>query len=305
MNTNPAVYTNEQMLGWVSYMSTNVSFNVEKVKLMNICQRRKNVIPSVESNKRVLIFADESHTNLCYDMWKAGLGDCEVWYETGLEPSGNLKNCKVKDMIGNGIMEPTVLLVVNENAKESYRIGIKNENFAHGPIRYVGSEIRAVIMSMLHLDSQDTVCIVSGESIAIEAAIIASEGTVIAVENNPGSMASMEENADKFGVHNIEIIPRLSAGTLTNLPVPRIAFIVASKTLESDIEALLAINPELQIVIYTLELNILASIKDIFAKYNIQNMEVIQIALSKLNSKSEFVTQPVPWLISGNAVKQS
>lgn len=41
MNTNPAVYTNEQMLGWVSYMSTNVSFNVEKVKLMNICQRKK------------------------------------------------------------------------------------------------------------------------------------------------------------------------------------------------------------------------------------------------------------------------
>ena len=116
-------------------------------------------------------------------------------------------------------------------------------------------------------------------------------------------MASMEENADKFGVHNIEIIPRLTEHTLANLPIPRIAFIVASKTLESDIEALLAKNPELQIVIYTLELNILASIKDIFKKYNIHNMEVIQIALSKLNSKSEFVTQPVPWLISGVAEK--
>lgn len=303
MITNTAVYSNEQMLAWVSYMSQNVEFNVEKVKLMNVCHKKKNVIPSVESNKRVLIFADETHTNLCYDMWKAGLGDCEVWYETGLTPQNNLQHGKIKDLIGNGIMEPTVLLVINQHAREAYRIGMKNENFAHGPIRYVGSEIRAVIMSMLHLDSQDTVCIVSGESIAIEAAIIASEGTVIAVENNPGSMASMEENADKFGVHNIEIIPRLTPNTLANLPTPRIAFIVASKTLESDIEALLAKNPELQIVIYTLELNILASIKDIFKKYNIENMEVIQIALSKLNSKSEFVTQPVPWLISGAAVK--
>lgn len=303
MITNTVVYSNEQMLAWVSYMSQNVEFNVEKVKLMNVCHKKKNVIPSVESNKRVLIFADETHTNLCYDMWKAGLGDCEVWYETGLTPQNNLQHGKIKDLIGNGIMEPTVLLVINQHAREAYRIGMKNENFAHGPIRYVGSEIRAVIMSMLHLDSQDTVCIVSGESIAIEAAIIASEGTVIAVENNPGSMASMEENADKFGVHNIEIIPRLTPNTLANLPTPRIAFIVASKTLESDIEALLAKNPELQIVIYTLELNILASIKDIFKKYNIENMEVIQIALSKLNSKSEFVTQPVPWLISGAAVK--
>jgi len=303
MNTNPSVYSNEQMLAWVSYMSARVSFNVEKVKLLNVCHKKKNVIPSVESNKRVLIFADESHTNLCYEMWKAGLGDCDVWYEAGIEPGENLKCCKVKDLIGNGIMTPTVLLVINENARESYKIGIKNENFAHGPIRYVGSEIRAVIMSMLHIDSQDTVCIVSGESIAIEAAIVASEGTVIAVENNPGSMASMEENADKFGVHNIEIIPRLSETALAGLPAPRIAFIVASETLEDDIRVLLAKNPELQIVIYTLELNILAGIKDIFTKYNIHNMEVIQIALSKLNSKSEFVCQPVPWLISGTAEK--
>ncbi len=304
MNTHdPAVYTNEQMLRWVSYMSEKVSFNVEHVKLLNVCQKKKNVIPSVESNKRVLIFADETHTNLCYDMWKAGLGDCDVWYETGLEPGGSLKSAKIKDLIGNGIMEPTVLLVINNGALDAYKIGIKNENFAHGPIRYVGSEIRAVIMSMLNISSQDTVCIVSGESIAIEAAIIAGEGTVIAVEDNPGSMASMEENADKFGVHNIEIIPRLSEATLANLPVPRIAFIVASDTLEEDIRALLAVNPELQLVIYTLELNILAGIKEIFAKYHIRDMEVIQIALSKLNSKSEFVCQPVPWLISGTAVK--
>ena len=297
----PFIYTNEQMLSWVSYMSTKVEFNVEKVKLMNICRKKKNVIPFVESNKRVLIFADESHTNLCYEMWKAGLGDCDVWYETGLEPSDQLKSGKIKDLIGNGIQEPTVLLVINEQAREAYKFGIKNENFAHGPIRYVGSEIRAVIMSMLHLDSQDTICIVSGESIAIEAAIVASEGTVIAVEDNPGSMASMEENADKFGVHNIEIIPKLTESALDNLPVPRIAFIVASKSLEEDIRVLLAKNPEMQFVIYTLELNILAGIKDIFAKYHIGGMEVIQIALSKLNSKSEFVCQPVPWLISGAA----
>ena len=94
MITNTVVYSNEQMLAWVSYMSQNVEFNVEKVKLMNVCHKKKNVIPSVESNKRVLIFADETHTNLCYDMWKAGLGDCEVWYETGLTPQNNCGNCR-------------------------------------------------------------------------------------------------------------------------------------------------------------------------------------------------------------------
>lgn len=42
---------------------------------------------------------------------------------------------------------------------------------AHGTVRYVGNEIRAVIMSMLAVDVQDTICIVSGESIVVETAI--------------------------------------------------------------------------------------------------------------------------------------
>ncbi|MDE7366270.1 MAG: Precorrin-6B methylase 2, partial [Lachnospiraceae bacterium] len=143
--------------------------------------------------------------------------------------------------------------------------------------------------------------IVSGESIAIEAAIVASEGTIIAVEGDKGSQMAMEANVEKFGVHNVEIVRDLSRSSLSPLPTPRLAFIVATKNLEQDIQNLLAINPKMQFVIYTLELDILSGIKDIFHKYNLQNMEMLQISVSKLDSKSVFVTQPAPWLITGEA----
>ena len=295
------VYTNEAMLNWTGYFAEMMDISPEKIKLLNICQKKKNVIPSIESHKRVLVFADASHKNLCYEIWEAGLGDCDVWYGTGTEPGGTIHNAKIKDMINTEIKEPTVFFILNENTRESYKIGIKNENFSRGPVHYVGSEIRAVIMSLLHVDAQDVICIVSGESIAIEAAIVASEGTIIAVEHDKASQAAMEANVEKFGVHNIEIVPDMSPSSLSTLPTPRLAFIVATNNLEQHIQNLLALNPNMQFVIYTLELDILSGIKALFEKYHIRNMEVLQITVSKLDSKSVFVTQPSPWLISGEA----
>ena len=48
-----------------------------------------------------------------------------------------------------------------------------NERFQKGSIHYVGSEIRAVILNKMMVDTQDNLCIISGESIAIEAALYA------------------------------------------------------------------------------------------------------------------------------------
>ena len=179
-------------------------------------------------------------------------------------------------------------------------MGIKNEFFSKGPIHYVGHEIRAVIMSLLEVDSHDTICIVSGESIVIESAIIASEGTIIAVEDNLGAKESMQENIDKFVVQNVTIIDSLSADTLKGLPTPRLAFLVASKHLESDIQSLLQKNPKMQFVIYTLELDMLCDVKKYFKRYGITNTEVMQISVSKTNKNSVFVAEPSPWLITGS-----
>jgi precorrin-6Y C5,15-methyltransferase (decarboxylating) len=103
----------------------------------------------------------------------------------------------------------------------------------------------------------------------------------------------------QFGLHNVQIIPDLSEESLASIPVPRLAFIVATKYLEEDIRRLLSKNPNMQFVIYTLELDILSGIKGIFEKYNIKNMEVMQITVSKTDKNSVFVTQPSPWLITG------
>ncbi|MBP3621174.1 MAG: Precorrin-6B methylase 2 [Lachnospiraceae bacterium] len=295
-------YGTSDILGWMGYFANEMQVSPEKIKIMDICGKLKNVIPFVETRKRVLIFADELHEDLFYDFWEAGFGEYDMWYGTGVKEEGQIKKVKIKEVIHKKITEPTVIFILNENTRESYRIGMKNEMFSKGPIKYVGHEIRAVIMSMLGVDSQDTICLVDAESIAIEAAFVAGDGTIICVENDKGAKETMEDNVKQFGVHNVMIVPDLGPESMEKIPVPRLSFIVANKHLEEDIERLLKKNPKMQFVIYTLELDILSKIKPLFDKYNISNMEVTQITVSKTDKNNMFVTQPSPWLITGEVL---
>ena len=291
-------YSNKEMLAWTAHFSDIMNTSAEKIKLVNICGKEKNVVPTIETHKRVMIFADVTHENLFYELWEKGLGEYDVWFAEGLIPNENIKQGKIMEFATRKLSNPSVIFIVNENTRESYRIGMKNEFFSKGTVKYVGREIRAVIMSMLGVDSHDTIAIVSGETIVIESAIIASEGQIIAVEPNAQDLRTMED-INKFGIHNVTIIPDLSDESLESIPTPRLSFIVATKYLEKDIERLLKKNPKMQFVIYTLELDVLSGIKAIFDKFNIQDMEVTQITISKTDKNSVFVTQPSPWLITG------
>lgn len=295
------VYSNSEMLAWVGNFADRMSVSPEKIKMLNICGKKKNVLPTIETHKRVMIFADESQPDLFYELWEGGYGDYDMWIGKGISINDDVETCKIKEFMDKKITEPLVIFIINENTREASRYGIKNEFFSKGSVNYVGHEIRAVIMNMLSCDVGDTICIVSGESIAIEAAIEASEGTIIAVEPDVRDMRSLQDNVSKFGVHNIEIIQNVTEEDMAKVPVPRLAFIVASKRLEEEIRVLLKINPKMQFIIYTLELDMVVSIKNIFSKYSIENTEVLQIAVSKSDKRSVMVAQPSPWMISGEA----
>ncbi|MCM1499129.1 MAG: Precorrin-6B methylase 2 [Clostridium sp.] len=295
------VYNNSEMLAWVGNFADRMSVSPEKIKMLNICGKKKNVLPTIETHKRVMIFADESQPDLFYELWEGGYGDYDMWIGRGVSEGNDVETCKVKEFMDKKITEPLVIFIINENTREASRYGIRNEFFSRGSVNYVGHEIRAVIMNMLSCDVGDTICIVSGESIAIEAAIEASEGTIIAVEPDARDMRSMQDNVSKFGVHNIEIISNVTPENMKQVPKPRLAFIVASERLEEEIKVLLQVNPQCQFIIYTLELDMVVSIKNIFDKYNIQGTEVLQIAISKSDKRSVMVAQPSPWMISGEA----
>ena len=165
------IFTNEIILSWLQYYSQNTPIDLEHVKIIDITKKNKNVIPTVEAHKTTLIFTNAGIDDIFYRLWNAGLGECEVWYNEGSDPSGDILHNQIKDMINRGINASAGMLILNPNARNSTRIGLSNEKLQRGSINYVGSEIRSIILSKMMVDPQDDICVIGGESIAIEAAL--------------------------------------------------------------------------------------------------------------------------------------
>mgnify|MGYP007069969464 FL=1 len=295
------LFTNQHILAWLQYFSENTDIDLEHVKLLDITRKNKNLIPAVEAHRCVLVFTEAGNKDIFYKMWDVGLGECEIIYNEGSEPAGPIKRNKVSDMIDRGINASAGMIVLNPNARSTIKFGMDNKLFATGSVKYVGSEIRAVLLSKMKIHENKNLCVISGESIAVEAAMMNGEGTVIAVEYKECDRETMEENVNQFGLHNVVIVDHVGEDTMGSLPVPDTTMLVASASLEQELGYLTKLNPNMEFVIYTLDFKAAASMRDILAKFGITDFTVIQIAVSKLTSKNVFENQPAPWIISAKA----
>ncbi len=292
------MFTNEVVLSWLRYFSQNVELNLTDLKMLDITGRNKNLIPTVLCNRAVLVFTDAGHEEIFYDMWNAELGDCDIWYNEGSDPSGEIKHNKISNMINRGINASAAMLILNPNAETNYHIGIENRRFAYGSVHYACREVRAVIMNKLNLGDRDNLCVISGESIVVEAAMIAAEGNVIAVEYDSHDRSTMEENMEKFGLRNVTVVESLNDKAWETLPAPGIAFIVASSRISEEIKSLLRFNPDMNFVIYTLDFGILTSLTSLLEENGLERTEAIHMEVSRVNSKNMMESFPAPWIVS-------
>ena len=292
------LFNNSHILAWLTYFSENTEIDLERVKILDITRKNKNLIPMVESHRVVLVFTEAGHPDIFYRMFNAGLGECTVVYNEGSEPAGPIKKSKVYDMLNRGINASAGMLILNENARSTVKFGMDNQAFASGSVKYVGSEIRAVILSKMHIDERKNICVISGASIAVESAIMAGEGTVVAVEYSGRDRQTLEENVNQFGLQNVSIIDHVDEENMKELPVPDVTMLVASASMEQEMECMLKLNPNMEFVIYTLDFKVAAQIEEIFEKLGIGEPDITQVSVAKMNRKHMFDAEPAPWIIT-------
>lgn len=292
------IFTNDVILAWLQYYSKNTTIDLEHVKIIDITKKNKNVIPTVEAHKTTLVFTNAGIDDIFYRLWNAGLGECEIWYNEGSDPSGEILHNQVKDMIDRGINASAGMLILNPNARNTTKIGLSNELLQRGSIRYVGSEIRSIILSKMAVAPQDDICVIGGESIAIEAALIASEGSVIAVEYSRADRTTLEDNVAHFDLHNIKIIDHVDEESMADCPIPSIVFLVASASTDQELNYLIKKNPNIDVIIYTLDFKTAAALPDTLRNLGLIDIDTIQVSVSKLGSNNAFKTDPAPWIIT-------
>ena len=103
------MYENKDMLSWLGYFADMMKVSPEKIKMLNICGKQKNVVPTIDTHKRVLIFADQSHEDLLYTLWEKGFGEYDMWYAEGVEPGGEVHHDKLEKVLNRKITGPTVI----------------------------------------------------------------------------------------------------------------------------------------------------------------------------------------------------
>ena len=121
---------------------------------------------------------------------------------------------------------------------------------------------------------------------------------MIAVEYNSNDRRTLEDNVAQFGLNNVTIIDHVDEESMKSLAVPDVTMLVASASMEQEMEYLLKLNPNMEFVIYTLDFVVAASMPDLCRKFGIRDPEIIQVSVSKLSSKNTFTAQPAPWIIS-------
>lgn len=291
-------FSNETILAWLNFFSNGTLIDLEHVKILDITRKNKNVVPTVEAHRTTLVFTKAGDDDIFYRLWNAGLGDCEVWFNEGNVPIGKIYHKKVSDMINRGINASAGMLIINKAARNTAKIGLSNELFQKGSIHYVGSEIRSIILNKMTIAPQDNICVISGESIAIEAAMLASEGNVTAVEYSSADRNTLEDNIEHFCLHNINIVDHVDEKTMKDCPVPDVVFMVASASMDQELDYFIRVNPKVRIVIYTLDFTVAAGTKNTLEPFGIINPEIIQVSVSTLESNNMFKQQPAPWIIS-------
>lgn len=296
-----ALFNNGSIIEWLQYFSDHTDVDLEHVKILDITKKNKNLIPACEVHRCVLVFTEAGLDDIFYRMYNAGLGDCKVIYNEGSDPVGPIKENLVSEMIDRGINASAGMLVLNPRARSTYKFGIDNSTLAKGTVKYVGEEIRSVILSKMHIEEGKNICAISAESIVVEAAILDGEGSIIAVEYNRNDRKALEENMELFGINNVTVIDHVDDETMKGLPVPDVTMLVASASMEKEIETMLKLNPQMEFVIYTLDFVLAASMFEYCKKFCISDPDIIQISVSRVNSRHNYEQQPAPWIITCKA----
>ncbi len=292
------LFSNEDVLKWMQYFADNTPIDLEQITMMDVTKGNANIIPMVEAHKAVLAFMEAGDKEVFYRMWNAGLGDCEVWYNEGSEPSGAIKHDSLKDMIDRGINESAGMLVVNKKALSTNKSGLGNL-MAGVSSKEVGKEVRNIIMTKMRIDSEDTVVVVGGEVVAIDAAFRANEGRVLAVEYSHKEREALEENISFYDLRNVTVLDHVDEETLADFPAPNVAFLTASASTEQEIKYLTSLNPDIILVVYTLDFVAAGRMKQLYEEVGIKDPEIIQIAISRLKGNNTFSVEPAPWIITG------
>jgi len=159
------------------------------------------------------------------------------------------------------------------------RIGIPDEEFLRGKVPMTKAEIRVQVLAKAQISKYDRVLDIGAGtgSISIEAAGLASEGVVYAIEHNPEAQELILANQRKFGVSNLHLIPGAAPDVFGELPPVDVCIIGGSNGRLAEILKTVPLVKGGRIVITAVTIETVAQGLKLLTDLNYQNIDTVSI----------------------------
>ncbi len=168
-------------------------------------------------------------------------------------------------------------------------LGIEDEAFIRGKVPMTKQEIRVLTMVKARISPTDIVWDVGAGtgSMSLEAALLANQGHVYAIERNAEGVSLIEKNREKFGVDNLTAVEGEAPDALKGLPDCNAAIIGGSGSRLSDIldEISARLKTGGRVVINCITIQTLAAALDYMRGHDGDfSYEAIQVQINRLQA---------------------
>lgn len=271
----------------VVYFCGKLGVSWENVHLLSLHGRKQNLIDAVKYHEKVFVLCGEKDgiPKICCKLKKYGLGDVKVAVGTDLSyEQERIVQGTAESLMKEDFAPLSVLLICNPDVKKRIGHGLDDDLFLRGKVPMTKSEVRSISLSKLRLHKDAVVWDVGAGtgSVSIEAASLAKDGVVYAIEKKDEAIDLLEQNKRKFGTDNLEIIKGLAPEALEGLPAPTHAFIGGSSgNLKEILEVLLEQNPRVRVVINAIALETVAEAMQCLKSMAFTDVDIAQVSVAK------------------------
>ncbi|MDA8221308.1 MAG: precorrin-6y C5,15-methyltransferase (decarboxylating) subunit CbiE [Desulfitobacterium hafniense] len=159
------------------------------------------------------------------------------------------------------------------------RLGIPDEEFLRGKVPMTKAEIRVQVLAKAQISKFDNVVDIGAGtgSISIEAAGLASEGVVYAIEHNPEAQELILTNQHKFNVSNLRLIPGVAPDVFGELPPVDVCIIGGSNGRLAEILKTVPLIEGGRIVITAVTIETVAQGLKLLTDNNYQDIDTVSI----------------------------
>jgi precorrin-6Y C5,15-methyltransferase (decarboxylating) len=269
------------------------------------------LLEEVKRNRTVAVLTDTRHSPRWLAQWLLDKGVKHAAM-TVFEKMGSaeeaLHRCTLQQAAQMDFSQPNVVILEFEPgsiSSDGLTLGMADDAYSHENGLITKMEVRAVTLAKLRLKPGLTLWdLGSGSgSVGIEASVLIGPGRIIAVEKRAARLAQIRENAERYGVYNLDAVQCTLPEGLKELPLPDRIFIGGGGRELAAIIAASArfLKPEGVMVINTVLADNLCRALDALETAGMST-EVVQLQVSRSKAmpwSRRFEAHNPVWIISG------